>query len=260
MSYQTAISGLDWQMVPSGMTVPPGGVAAMGVYEQGMGAICAGNNVGAITCTIAGGNYSGTINDIVYDVIVVSGAINTNRTVTLYYNNGTQNGVKRYTVLCYANASSGGPYNVTLTTGSGATVLIPISASGDTAYGTPTMLLIYVDSNGNVCSSGDIVDSGSNSNGSYVKFADGTMICKGIHSSDQAIGANAIIAAQYQTFAAAFASVPVISQCGVTSSNSQPCYGYQFGVTTSYGYFGVVGGPAAVAYGLANFMAIERWK
>ena len=99
MSYQTAISGLDWQMTPSGISIPAQGIAAMQLYEQGMGAIVAGNNVGYINANIAGGNYNGSINDIVYDMIVISGSINANMTVNLYYNSGTQNGVKRYTVI-----------------------------------------------------------------------------------------------------------------------------------------------------------------
>ena len=174
MSYQTAISGLDWQMVPSGMSIPAQGIAAMQLYEQGMGAIVAGNNVGYINANIAGGNYNGSINDIVYDTIVISGSINANRTVNLYYNSGTQNGVKRYTVILASVASSGGPYTVTLTTGTGATVVVPIAASGDTVYSNPLVFMLYVDSSGNVID-GPWKISGGNTNGSYIMFDDGTM-------------------------------------------------------------------------------------
>ena len=178
MSYQTAISGLDWQMVPSGMTIPPAGIAVMQLYEQGMGAIVAGNNVGYINANIAGGNYNGTINDVVYDTIIISGGINANRTVNLYFNSGTQNGVKRYTVILASNASSGGPYTVTLTTGTGSTVVVPIPASGDTVYSNPLVFMLYIDPSGNVID-GPWKISGSNSNGSYIQFDDGTMECRG---------------------------------------------------------------------------------
>lgn len=177
MSYQTAISGLDWQMVPYGMSIPAQGITAMQLYEQGMGAIVAGNNVGYINANIAGGNYNGSINDIVYDTIVISGSINANRTVNLYYNSGTQNGVKRYTVILASVASSGGPYTATLTTGTGATVVVPIAASGDTVYSNPLVFMLYVDSSGNVID-GPWKISGGNANGSYIKFDDGTMECR----------------------------------------------------------------------------------
>jgi hypothetical protein len=170
MSYQTAISGLDWQMVPSGMSIPAQGIAVMQLYEQGMGAIVAGNNVGVIMVNVASANYVGTISDIVYDAIVISGTINTNRTVTLYFD-GSLNGNKRYTVLNNVVAVSGGLYTVTLTTGLGTSVALTVPASPSAT----SMISIYVDTLGNVVAGGDIVSSGSNSNGSWVQFADGTM-------------------------------------------------------------------------------------
>ena len=174
MSYQTAISGLDWQMVPSGMTVPPGGIAAMQQYEQGMGAIIAGNNVGYINANLTSGDYNGTIADIVYDTIMVTGTIATNRNINLYFNSGTQNGVKRYFVILTPQASSGGPFIVTITTGTGTTVIVPIAASGDTLTSPDLQIEITVDPSGNVRSASFIV-SGSNSNGSWVKLANHTM-------------------------------------------------------------------------------------
>ena len=170
MSYQTAISGLDWEMVPSGMSIPAQGIAAMQLYEQGMGAIVAGNNVGVIMANVASANYVGTISDIVYDAIVISDTINTNRTVTLYFD-GSLNGNKRYTVLNNVVAVSGGLYTVTLTTGLGTSVVLTVPASPSAT----SMISIYVDTLGNVVAGGDIVSSGSNSNGSYIMFADGTM-------------------------------------------------------------------------------------
>ena len=173
MSYQTAISGLDWSMVSSGITIPSAGIFAMQTYEQSMGAIIAGNNVGVIMANVSSANYTGTINDIVYDVIVISGTISTNRTVNLYFD-GSLNGNKRYTVLNDVVAVSGGLYTVTLTTGLGTSVVLTAPASP-----SPTsMILIYVDTLGNVVAGGDIVSSGSNSNGYYIQFADGTMICR----------------------------------------------------------------------------------
>jgi hypothetical protein len=153
MSYQTALSGLDWSMVPSGMTVPPAGISAMTQYEGGMASILAGNNIGYITANISSGNYTGTINDVVYDTIVVSGTASANRTITLYTD--SNNGHKKYQVYIPATclvASSGGPYTLTITTGSGNSVYIPIAAQGSLILSSSLLFNIYVDSSGNVTS------------------------------------------------------------------------------------------------------------
>ena len=187
MSYQTAISGLDWQMVPSGMIVPSGGIAAMQQYEQGMGAICAGNNVGYINANLTSGDYTGTIADIVYDTIMVTGNIATNRNIKLYYNAGTLNGVKRYFVILTPQASSGGPFTVTITTGTGKTVIVPIAASGDTLTSPDLQIEVTVDPSGNVRSASFTV-SGSNSNGSWVTYGDGTLIMYGYQNFAFTVG------------------------------------------------------------------------
>ena len=92
MSYQTALSGLDWSMVPSGMSVPAAGIVAMTTYESGMGAILASNNVGSLNINISSSNYTGSIGDITNEIIAISGTTSSNRTVTLYFNASTQNG------------------------------------------------------------------------------------------------------------------------------------------------------------------------
>lgn len=81
-------------------------------------------------------------------------------------------------------ASSGGPFTLTITTGAGgsSTVLVPVSASGDTIASGPLLFDIYVDSSGNV-SSKDWTLSGSNANGTYSKFSDGTMDQWGISAT-----------------------------------------------------------------------------
>jgi hypothetical protein len=175
MSYQTALSGLDWSMVPSGMTVPPAGISAMTQYEGGMASILAGNNIGYITANVSSGNYAGTINDVVYDTIVVSGTASANITISLYTD--SNNGHKKYQVYIPATclvASSGGPYTLTITTGTGSCVYVPIAQNGDTLLSPSLLFNIYVDSNGNVTSD-DWQISGSNSNGKWLRYADGTL-------------------------------------------------------------------------------------
>ena len=258
MSYQTAISGLDWQMVPSGMSIPAQGIAAMQLYEQGMGAIVAGNNVGYINANIAGGNYNGSINDIVYDTIVISGSINANRTVNLYYNSGTQNGVKRYTVILASVASSGGPYTVTLTTGTGATVVVPIAASGGTVYSNPLVFMLYVDSSGNVID-GPWKISGGNTNGSYIMFDDGTMECWGEGASLLTCNAGSNTSTTVAIiFPQNFASVPNVSP-GVRCVTNQPYAHGAISLATS-GFSGRIGGYGVSDQGYYTYHAIGRWK
>jgi len=159
MSYQTALSGLDWSMVPSGMSIPAAGISAMTTYESGMGAILASNNVGALNIDISSSNYTGTIGDITNEIIAISGTTSSNRTITLYFNASTQNGVKSYKVYIPSAslvAGSGGPYTLTITTGLGTSVGVPIIENGLTPTLRNLLFSIYVDSLGNVSSDVDI--------------------------------------------------------------------------------------------------------
>ena len=263
MSYQTAISGLDWSMVSSGITIPAAGISAMQTYEQSMGAIIAGNNVGVIRANVSSANYTGTINDIVYDVIVISGTISTNRTVNLYFD-GSLNGNKRYTVLNDVVAVGGGLYTVTLTTGLGASVVLTAPASP-----SPTsMILIYVDTLGNVVAGGDIVSSGSNSNGSYIQFADGTMIQSGN-------AAYSFTAAPYSaictvTFPISFITTSYqVSFTVITYSSSNETWAGASGAGgpskattkyTSYVTTFMIANGNQTATGTFDWIAIGKWK
>jgi len=264
MSYQTALSGLDWSMVPSGMSIPAAGISAMTTYESGMGAILASNNVGALNIDISSSNYTGTIGDITNEIIAISGTTSSNRTVTLYFNASTQNGVKSYKVYISSAslvAGSGGPYTLTITTGSGNSVWVPISATGNTLYSTSgvsnnLMFNIYVDSSGNVTSD-DWQISGSNSNGSFVQFADGTMECRAL-----------IPGATYgstQTFPGAFTARP--EGLSLTPDlNCSACYEFVQPYNVSAYSFQVNSRDStASGWGLSanfgiNYIAIGRWR
>ena len=84
-----------------------------------------------------------------------------------------------YVPSAYLVAASGGPYTLTIQSGStpGSTVKVPISAFGNTIASGNLLFDIYVDSNSNVTAK-DFQVSGSNSNGSFVQFADRTMECR----------------------------------------------------------------------------------
>ena len=86
-------------------------------------------------------------------------------------------GVHRvYFPKAYMVAASGGPWTVTITTGSGDVVKVPICKAGDTLDSGNLLFNVYIDSSGNTTSDAWQV-SAHNSNGSWIKFADGTMEC-----------------------------------------------------------------------------------
>jgi len=133
------------------------------------------------TYDLTSADIAQTLAETAKDVLVLGGSIGANRTVTLYLD-ANNNGNKKYTVVVPAAtlvASSGGPFTVTITTGIAGktTVAVPICKNGDALLSGGLQFDIFVDSVGNV-TYGEWEISGSNSNGSYVKFDDGTMICR----------------------------------------------------------------------------------
>ena len=268
MSYQTALSGLDWSMVPSGMSVPAAGIVAMATYESGMGAILASNNVGSLNINISSSNYTGTIGDITNEIIAISGTTSSNRTITLYFNASTQNGVKSYKVYIPSAslvAGSGGPYTLTITTGSGNSVWVPISATGNTLYSTSgvsnnLMFNIYVDSSGNVTSD-DWQISGSNSNGSFVQFADGTMIVMGFQSITTSPTYGSVWWYNWTSpsgaMAAGFISPPMVTTSFIAGGSIGGSFVYS--LTGSSISVGVFTSNLNEAY-IVEYTAIGRWR
>jgi hypothetical protein len=87
------------------------------------------------------------------------------------------NGTGSYTVFIpspYLVASFGGPYTLTLKTTAGNTVVVPIAALDDTLLSGGLLFNVYFDSSGNIAADAFEI-SGSNANGSWIKFGDGTM-------------------------------------------------------------------------------------
>lgn len=123
-----------------------------------------------------------------------------------------------YIPVAFMKASSGGPYIVTLTTGTAnsTTVVLPIAKSGDTLLSGALFLPIYVDAAGNV-TSGDWSVSGSNSNGTWVKYANGI-----INQYGSDIKNDGLTTVQLFTFPVTFAitldSIEVQQYGGSTSS------------------------------------------
>jgi hypothetical protein len=105
----------------------------------------------------------------------LSGTIGVDTTYTIPTGEGTA-----FVIIpkAYLLATTTASVLLTITTGVDGkeTVAIPIPGSGDTIISPSLMFNLYIDSTGNVYSDNFIV-SGSNSNGSWIKFADGTMEC-----------------------------------------------------------------------------------
>jgi hypothetical protein len=78
-----------------------------------------------------------------------------------------------YIPASYLVAGSGGPWTLSIN-GSGSSVSVPISASGDTLTSGDLFFSIYLSPTGQAVSSG-WKKSGSNANGSYIMFNDGTI-------------------------------------------------------------------------------------
>lgn len=112
---------------------------------------------------------------------------------------------------------------------------------------------------------GAIIERGSNANGEYVKFADGTMICSGLkdlgNQSFVSVGSIFYTGAfSPMAFPATFAGIPKVN-IGVISSGglAWASQGSSFATTTTTAGFYVMN-PAATANSLtAVYIAIGRW-
>lgn len=110
---------------------------------------------------------------------------------------------------------------------------------------------------------GGIVDSGSNSNGSYVKYADGTMECWGISPNAQT--ANTAGGSVFHsiavgfTFAVAFVNIPSIVISAITSGGYY-CWAATDGQAQTYGFAARVISPANGAASYLSYIARGRWK
>jgi hypothetical protein len=113
-------------------------------------------------------------------------------------------------------------------------------------------------------------ESGSNGNGNWVKFPDGTMICTKL-ATITAVPVTTITTGIYRTtsqvalgdFAQAFIDVPYISALPMQQSNFSWCGGFNSVSTTSAGmsYIMIHTGSTPASYtGVISITAIGRWK
>ena len=109
----------------------------------------------------------------------------------------------------------------------------------------------------------DYRSHGSNSNGSWVKFGDGTMLARyQAPTSSTTTGSTGNI--NYVTilgliFPAAFVSIPQVD-CFVSPAINGLCWGSDVEDITLSGCIMQLGGSQAISSGYANYIAIGRWK
>lgn len=101
---------------------------------------------------------------------------------------------------------------------------------------------------------GAIIESGSNSNGRFIKYADGTLICTHLVSVG-AWSANASTFATW-TYPTPFISTPVAVSTDTTGAPHAYNSGIAAGATTAQVFMGGTSGGAAASI---NVLAIGRW-
>lgn len=102
---------------------------------------------------------------------------------------------------------------------------------------------------------GAILENGSNANGQYVRFADGTMICTQHFSVT--VGANAAVNTTW-TFPAAFAAAPKVYPSASTTSPQTYMAGAG-GTNGTTGFFSLFNGSGSSQTREGDAMAIGRW-
>lgn len=164
---------------------------------------------------------------------------------------GTYNGFK----LFFRGTSSGQMWVETFGTTSGDTSGWQLVYNQKTIVGSVSQL-------GGV-PKGAIIERGANANGTYIKFADGTMICQFAASApittSGAYGSTGffITPVQNLTFPATFITVPTVNVDGFSWTVASG-WGWVAGVTTSI-LQGVLASAGSTATGYIMYTAVGRW-
>ena len=110
---------------------------------------------------------------------------------------------------------------------------------------------------------GAIIESGENANGSYIKFADGTLQCSGdsdLNSVTVASGPVYTSSVPAVTFAAEFISPPIVTESSLRVGGSGICWPASIGDDVSEtGYLPRLGFSISGATGKIRYIATGRW-
>ncbi|WP_338801751.1 hypothetical protein V9L13_05330 [Pseudomonas sp. RSB 5.4] len=134
------------------------------------------------------------------------------------------------------------------------------NSTGTATKLAPAAILGFVTQSGGV-PTGSIVERGSNSNGEYVKFADGTLICFMNPQGNPSIAANAFAAfGPYGTPVNFISNIFFVSAVVVPNSSNDT-----YGVLTSYSLsnntvgFVFRNGASAQTFGNIKILCVGRW-
>lgn len=109
---------------------------------------------------------------------------------------------------------------------------------------------------------GAIIETGNLNGGTFTKYLDGTMICRGISPSPVAAsqGGGPIFYSGGVSFVfpAPFAAVPAVTMQAITS-NGYFCWGASDGSATATGIIGRVVSPSSTASSYLCYIAVGRW-
>ena len=193
------------------------------------------------------------------DIAIVTGALTGNATVFV---NGKD---QLRTMIFKPVALSGGPYIVTFTSGlaNTATVKMPVMQAGNILLSGISQFDLYVDAQGNISSSNQPF-SGTNSNGSYIQFADGTLKEWGTVSVvvDAALGQWYTEGVQVN-FPSSYLSIATIigsTKNGSGNQNRTVCLGENYNGRTSSGCIFYVGSASNGDTVILNWELTGRWK
>lgn len=106
---------------------------------------------------------------------------------------------------------------------------------------------------------GAVIERGSNANGEYVRFADGTQICRAVFSP-LAVAANAATNANWEFPAAFIAQPSVPAWIGIPSMDGAVLgFAYHQGITTTGVTQTFLNGATAQAISQISVLAVGRW-
>lgn len=110
---------------------------------------------------------------------------------------------------------------------------------------------------------GAVIESGSNANGRYIKWADGTMICTG--SAASSLTTSTASGSIFQspsvaslTFPAAFSGTPIVTSDSVFTGGAARAWCF-LDAATSTGCTIIAAGPTSSAVAQPKYIAIGRW-
>jgi hypothetical protein len=164
----------------------------------------------------------------------------------------------------YLVAASGGPWTLTLGTGSGATVVVPIIQAGDTLLSGDLLFSVYVDASGNVRDDFWQIVASAAAGGTYYKQSDGTMMAQyqdpTIRTTNLASGAIFTTGVIAYMFPAAFIGPPRVFP-GMDAATAGPVWatGTSSATTATQVTLQLLG-VSITSSGRLDYYALGQWR